>query len=203
MASVKILGIDPGTANYGWCIVDSETLAKIDDGVVRLPVDAKLRGGDAKLSAGVASVLAPLVDRVQVVISEQQMRRKMDIVCAASLGYALGRGKKILSVAPATAKRKLGIRPGKSHAINKALALQKCKELGVDFVSDHAADAYICARYAALILKEESMHTNVRQPSLPDRSGQPSCGDVLLLFKGGMRVPRTEGEAKGKGASTE
>jgi Holliday junction resolvasome RuvABC endonuclease subunit len=152
-----ILGIDPGTTNYGWCLVDPDSLLPVRSGNSRLDLSLRSAGGDASLVSGVGLALAEHIDAAQAVGCEQQMRRKMDIVCGASLGYALGKGKRIFSVAPGTVKRRFGIKPGGSREKNKILAVARVAELiGKNRVeTDHAADAYLVARYVALILKEE------------------------------------------------
>lgn len=177
----QIMGIDPGTANFGWCVVDSETLLPVRGGSVRLPASKTTEGGDAKVVNGVVSVLEPLVEGVEVVVCEQQMRRKMDIVCGSVLGYARGRKKQILSVAPASVKRRFDIPPGRCREKNKVLALAKCKEWGLAFETDHIADAYLCARYAALILKgEKKKNVSTRQSIVPSSGGGPCRGSLLL-----------------------
>lgn len=200
MTSVTILGIDPGTANFGWCLVDKETLAPIEDGNVRLIVKKDVLGHDAKIAFGVAQALEPLVARAQVVAPEQQMRQAMDIVCGATLGYALAKGRRVMSLHPTTVKRKFGIRAGGSNARNKVLALQKCDEWGYEFSTSHSADAYLCARYAALILKAEeeqatTTNVSVRQPSIPSGSGRSRSSSLLSLLESKLRV---QGESNRK-----
>lgn len=197
----QIMGVDPGTTNFGFCVIDSETLKPLSSGRRHLALrKGGDEGADAKVVNAVGDVLAPLVEPVQVVGCEQQMRRQMDIVCGGVLGFAKGHGKQVISVAPAAVKRRFDIEPGGSREKNKILALDKCREWGFDFETDHEADAYLVARYVALILKGQkkkpkSVHVlRSRQPALPHRSGGPRCGNVLLVLERETRVQQASGD---------
>lgn len=198
-----ILGIDPGTTNFGWCIVNADTLERVSDGNIKLSVPANVQGADAKTACAVARELDALVAQVELVVPEQQMRRQMDIVCGATLGYALACAKEVMSVHPRSVKRRFGIPPGGSHANNKILALKKCEEWGIKFDTSHSADAYLCARYAAVILKEKGSKkrkqdgsSSTQRSIVPDSSRRPRCGNILLLLESKLRMQSaSSGEA--------
>jgi Holliday junction resolvasome RuvABC endonuclease subunit len=153
MCATKILGIDPGRVNFGWCLLSSDSNTPIAHGVERLPFVGDVRGHDAKVAAAVAAVLSKIASTADLVVVEQQMRREYYVISGAVLGYALGTGKRVHSFAPAPVKRHFGIAPSINYETRKQRALDKAAELGAAFSTDHEADAYLTARYAVDILK--------------------------------------------------
>lgn len=196
------LGLDPGTTNLGWCLVDEPSLLPVASGVCSIVWPKDVLGHDAGLVQGSCQAVEEMMEKSTDVVVEQQMRREFYVQTGALIGYAVAKGKNVSSVHPRSVKRAVGIPAGGSYENNKKLAQDKCDELlGKGTLStSHAADAYLCARYVILKRRAAKLsYVSILKPTIPHRARRSRSGGVLPDQGSKLRVPCTEGENQSAG----
>lgn len=190
MAVKQILGVDPGTTNLGYCLIDAVTGAVVRDGNVAINFDKSVKGAHAKIATGVVNSLRGQLADAQFSAVEQQMRARMHVVCGAAMGASVALGVPTAGVAPSSVKTHFGIPLTGNHEANKKLALQFVRNQGVDCTNSHTADAYLCARYAAEVILKTKPYTHYeRQPTVPNSRRRIRRTGVLPIPRGDVRVP--------------
>jgi Holliday junction resolvasome RuvABC endonuclease subunit len=190
MAVNKILGVDPGTTNLGYCLIDAKDASIITQGTISIAVDSKIKGAHAKVAIGVVDALREHILAADYVVAEQQMKVKMGVVFGAAVGAAAVLARPVAGVAPCPVKRHFGLPLRVPYAAHKRNAIEKAIELGAESVTSHAADAYLCARYAAeVILKTKATPKYERQSSVSDRRRRVRGPRVLPVRQSVVRMP--------------
>jgi len=188
MAVNKIIGIDPGTVNLGYCVINASDGTILDQATVSIMIDKAVMGAHAKVAVGVVNALREPIASSDFVVAEQQMKVKMGVVFGAALAAA--GTKPVAGVAPCSVKRHFGIPLTGNYARNKRLAIEKVAALGVKGATSHVADAYLCALYAAeVILKTKPYSQHERQSPVPRSNRRVRGPGVLPLQTSDVRVP--------------
>lgn len=190
MSVTKILGVDPGTTNLGYCLINATDASIISQGTISIAIDKTVKGAHAKIANGVVNALRESILNADHVTVEGQMRARMHIVNGSVLGASIALGKPVSVVVPCSVKRHFGLPLKVSYLSHKKNAIEKANQLGAGSVTSHAADAYLCARYAAeVILKTLKQQTDVGQSSVPNSDRRIRGSRLLSLFEGELRVP--------------
>lgn len=193
MAVNRILGIDPGTTNLGYCLIDAYTGVIIKSGNVDVGPMNLVKGAYAKIATGTVNALREHLVDAQYSVVEQQMRARMHVVSGAAMGASVALGVPTAGVAPYAVKLHFGIVPTGNHTENKRSAMTFVRNLGVNCPNSHVADAYLCARYAAeVILKTMPYNHHERQPTIPSSRRRVRRTGVLPVPASDVRVPCTQ-----------
>jgi len=207
------IGIDPGTRNLGWAVItNDEVFAGVHTGVydmgkhIATPLDIALGTSNAFGQFGTAY-------KRMVMVVEQQMKRRYALVAQSMVSQFVEEfivgcrddWNEVYTVSPTKVKRHFGIPCTGNYAQNKRNAVDKVEQLIGRRVTDHEADAYLCALYqkhkdegcgcevAAILAKSKykrkrqdsicPVHSNSSQPMAqplqlepqPTSSGSSAC----------------------------
>lgn len=189
----RIIGVDPGTTNLGYCIIDACKGNIIRSANINIGHNSGTVGAFGKIATGVANSLREPLSQSQFSAVEQQMRARMHVVAGAAMGASVALGVPTAGVGALAVKRHFGIPPTGNHARNKQLALEFVHKQGITDITSHEADAYLLARYAAeVILKTMPYNQHERQSPVSGCRRRVCRTGVLPVPTSDVRVPREE-----------
>ena len=143
------VGIDPGTRNLAWCIID-EDKHTMETGVYDM---GKGKHNEIDMAWHVEELYYKLVGKCgrmpTDVVIERQMMRKYALVCQSIVQAFISHDGniRVQIVSASSVKTHFGM-PLAGHAANKKNAIVKAEHLTGKKLTDHEADAYLTALFA-------------------------------------------------------